>query len=198
MPELLKNCQKDLDFKIVDADEAQDEETTGDGRNAISLKVKGFEGAKTVSMNTNVLETKISSITILKTLARNLGVQFFDCVEEVAKICIEKLLNDPYSWMIRKESMKCMRFCIAACEQHPDKQRALFIMTYAKLMEELEKKKARLDFEVINATLKEIFKQLKLFYSHKAKGLPTVFTQEDVTTLVARLKEIFLLIQSNN
>jgi hypothetical protein len=27
----------------------------GDGRNAISLKVKGMEGAKTVSMNTNVL-----------------------------------------------------------------------------------------------------------------------------------------------
>ena len=65
-------------------------------------------------------------------------------------------------------------------------------------MEEIEKKKARLDFDVINATLKEIFKQLKLFYSHKAKGLPTVFTQEDATTLVARLKEIFLLIQSNN
>lgn len=83
-------------------------------------------------MNTNVLETKIQSIGILKNLGRNLGVQFFECVEDVAKICIEKLLSDPYSWAIRKEAMKCMRFCIAACEEQPDKQRTLFIMTYAK------------------------------------------------------------------
>jgi hypothetical protein len=94
-------------------------------------------------MNTNVLETKINSIQILKVLARNLKVSFFDCVEDVAKICIENLLNDPFSFAIRKESAKCMRFCIAACEEHPDKQRALFIMTYVKLMEEVEKKKAR-------------------------------------------------------
>jgi hypothetical protein len=72
-------------------------------------------------MNTNVLETKINSIQILKVLSRNLGVSFFECVEDVAKLCIEKLLTDPFSFMIRKESMKCMRFCIAACEEHPDK-----------------------------------------------------------------------------
>ena len=58
VPELLKNCEKDIDFKIVDADEAQGDDT-GDGRNAIAIKVKGFEGAKKVSMNTNVLETKL-------------------------------------------------------------------------------------------------------------------------------------------
>ena len=31
-----------------------------------------------------------------------------------------------------------MRFCIAACADYPDRQRALFIMSYIKLMEELE------------------------------------------------------------
>ena len=91
-----------------------------------------------------------------------------------------------------------MRFCIAACEEQPDKQRTLFIMTYAKEIEEIEKKKARLDFDVINATLKEIFKQLKLFYHHKEKGLQTIFSVEDATTFIGRLKEIHELISSNN
>ena len=53
-----------------------------------------------------------------------------------------------------------MRFCIAACEEHPDKQKALYIMTYVKLMEELEKRKGRKEFDMINAILKEIYKQL--------------------------------------
>ena len=72
-------------------------------------------------MNTNVLETKINSIQILKVLAKNLGTSFYECVEDVGKVCIESLLQDPYAHMIRKESAKCMRFCIAACAEHPDK-----------------------------------------------------------------------------
>ena len=196
VPALLKDCQKDIDFKIVDADEVQDE-GEGDGRNAISLKVKGMEGAKTVSMNTNVLETKINSTQILKVLARNLGTAFYDHVEDVAKVCIEALLQDPYSYMIRKESAKCMRFCIAACADHPEKQKALFIMTYMKLMEEIEKRKKRLEFDMINSIIKEIFKQLKCFYHFKAKGM-TVFTVEDAQTLINRLKEIHDLIKANN
>jgi hypothetical protein len=53
-----------------------------------------------------------------------------------------------------------MRFCIAACEQYPEKQKALYIMTYIKIMEELEKRKTRKEFDMINAILKEIYKQL--------------------------------------
>lgn len=91
-------------------------------------------------MNTNVLEVKINAIQILKNLARNLGTAFYEHVEDVAKVCIEKLLNDPYAYTIRKESAKCMRFCIAACKDYPDKQKALYIMTYAQLMIELDKR----------------------------------------------------------
>jgi hypothetical protein len=61
VPKLVEDCKKDIDFKIVDADDVQGDDEGGDGRNAISLKVKGMEGAKTVSMNTNVLETKINA-----------------------------------------------------------------------------------------------------------------------------------------
>jgi hypothetical protein len=53
-------------------------------------------------MNTNALEVKINAVEILKNLARNLGTAFFDYVEDVAKICIEKLLNDQYSYVLRK------------------------------------------------------------------------------------------------
>ena len=147
-------------------------------------------------MNTNVLEVKINAIQILKNLARNLGKNFFGHVEDVAQVCITKLLQDPYSYMIRKESAKCMRFCIAACEDYPDKQKALYIMTYMKLMEELDKRVQRKEFDMINAILKELFKQLKLFYSFKAKGL-TVYTVEDATTFVNRLKEVHNLIKAD-
>ena len=166
------------------------------GVQTLNLKVKGLEGAKQVSMNTNVLEVKINAIQILKNLARNLGKNFFGHVEDVAQVCITKLLQDPYSYMIRKESAKCMRFCIAACEEYPDKQKALYIMTYVKMMEELEKRKNRKEFDMINAILKEIFKQLKLFYSFKAKGL-TVYTVEDATTFVTRLREVHDLIKAD-
>lgn len=72
-------------------------------------------------MNTDALEVKINSITILKNLARNLGVHFFEYVEDVAKLCLEKMINDPFAMSIRKESAKCMKFCIRACKEQPDK-----------------------------------------------------------------------------
>ena len=83
-------------------------------------------------MNTTALEVKINAVQILKTLARNLGTSLFEYVEDIGKLCIEKLLNDPYAMTIRKESAKLMRFLIGACKDYPDKQRALFIMEYAR------------------------------------------------------------------
>lgn len=98
-------------------------------------------------MNTNALEVKINAIQILKNLARNLGPAIYEHVESIAQLCIQKLLNDPFTMTIRKESAKCMRFCIAACHEHPDRQRALFIMTYAVLMEEVAKRQKRAEFD---------------------------------------------------
>jgi hypothetical protein len=89
-----------------------------------------------------------------------------------------------------------MRFCIGACEEFPDKQKALYIMTYVKLVEELEKRKARKEFDMINAILKELFKQLKLFYGFKAKGL-TVYTQEDAITFINNLSSTHKMIKDD-
>ena len=62
VPALLKDAQKDIDFKIRDADELDVEEVGDDNRQAINLKVKGLEGQKQVSMNTNALEVKINAV----------------------------------------------------------------------------------------------------------------------------------------
>lgn len=141
VPALLKDASKDLDFKVKDADEvAGDEEEEAEGTTTLNLKIKGVEGEKALSMNTNALEVKINAIQILKNLAQNLGTHMFDYVEDIAKLCIEELLLDPYTMSIRKESAKCMRYLISACKEHPEKQRALFIMTYVKLMEDLHKR----------------------------------------------------------
>ena len=147
-------------------------------------------------MNTNALEVKINAIQILKNLARNLGVHIFDQVEDIAKLCIEKLLTDPFAMTIRKESAKCMRFCIQACADHPEKQKALFIMTYVRLVEEMEKRKTRSEFDQMNSILKEIYKMTECFKCFKAKGL-MVFNVEDATNLVNRLVTVINKIKSD-
>jgi hypothetical protein len=84
-------------------------------------------------------------------------IPFYDHVEDVGKVMVE-LIKDPYAHTLRKESAKCMRFCIAACKDHPDRMKALFIITYQELMYELEKRKVKSEFDSMNVILKEIFK----------------------------------------
>jgi len=124
LPALIRDADRDIDFKVRDADDLEaepDQGDTKDGYSQLNLKVKGLEGAKQVSMNTNALEVKINAIEILKNLARNLGTSIFDHVEDIAKLCIGKLLQDKFAQTIRKQSAKCMRFLIAACAEHPEK-----------------------------------------------------------------------------
>jgi len=71
-----------------------------------------MEGAQQLSMNTNALEVKINAIEILKNLAKNLGSAIFDYVEEIAKLCINDLLDFKFAQKIRHESSKCMKFLI--------------------------------------------------------------------------------------
>jgi len=148
-------------------------------------------------MNTNILEVKINSITILKNLARNLGVHIFEHIEDIAKLCIEQLLNDPYAMTIRKESTKCMRHLIEACREHPEKQRALFMMTYVRLMEEMAKRQKQAEFEAMNFILKMIFKMTESFKGFKKNGM-TVFNVEDGTLFVKNMDNIVKQIVESN
>lgn len=148
-------------------------------------------------MNTNALEVKINAVQILKSLCRNLEGSIQEYVEPIAKVMIEQLLTDPYAQTIRKESAKCMRFCIAACKSTPAPQRALFIMTYVKLMEELERRRVREEFDQMNTILKEIAKMTRVFDDFPTKEVGTVFSVADATTLVTRMGQIAKMIDDD-
>jgi DNA-binding protein YbaB len=81
MPALIKDAVRDIDLKIQDAELAGD-----DGNTALKVKIKGMEGERQISMNTNALENKINAIEIIKNLAQNLGTGFFEQVEQVANL----------------------------------------------------------------------------------------------------------------
>jgi len=81
MPALIKDAVRDIDLKIQDAELAGN-----DGNTALKVKIKGMEGERQISMNTNALENKINAIEIIKNLAQNLGTGFFEQVEQVANL----------------------------------------------------------------------------------------------------------------
>ncbi len=89
-----------------------------------------------------------------------------------------------------------MRFLIAACEEHPQKQKTLFIMSYARMMEELEKRKSKMELDQVNGILKELYKQLQNFYHFKEQSL-MVFQVEDAITFLTKLKEIIDIIKKD-
>jgi methyl coenzyme M reductase beta subunit len=65
MPALIKDVKRDIDLKIQDAETAgKDSSST-----AMHVKIKGMEGERQISMNTNALENKINAIQIIKNLA---------------------------------------------------------------------------------------------------------------------------------
>lgn len=76
MPALIKDMTRDIDLKIVDADLAGS--NSGDSNTALKVKIKGMEGERQISMNTNALENKINALGIIKNLAQNLGTGFFE------------------------------------------------------------------------------------------------------------------------
>lgn len=89
MPALLKDARRDIDLKIQDAETAgTDEQNT-----ALKVKIKGLEGERQISMNTNALENKINAIQIIKNLAQNLGPGFFEQVEPIANLISTELLD---------------------------------------------------------------------------------------------------------
>ena len=67
MPALLKDANRDIDLKIQDSEiHAGDKDV---GHTALTVKVKGMEGERHITMNTNALENKINAIQIIKNLA---------------------------------------------------------------------------------------------------------------------------------
>ena len=72
MDSLHKDMVRDLDFKIVDAEEEEleeDDENNNKQVQKISLKIRGVEGNKTIQMNTVALENKLSAIQTVGAIA---------------------------------------------------------------------------------------------------------------------------------
>jgi hypothetical protein len=89
--QLVKDMTRDLDFKIVDADEAELEEgdAAKSGIQKINVQVKGYEGARQIQMNTAALENMISAIDVASCIAQELGSLFFDKIEPFSVILCE-------------------------------------------------------------------------------------------------------------
>jgi len=121
LPTLIKDATRDIDFKTVDVDDELIQESSDDDH-----------------LHTSALEIKVNAIEIIKNLARNMGKAFHEHVNPVAKMCLEKLMCDPYDEDIRRHSMKAMRFCIAACKDNDEHMKQLFGMSFMRLMDELE------------------------------------------------------------
>ena len=112
MPALLKDVTRDIDLKIQDADLAG--ASANDGSTALKVKIKGLEGERQISMNTNALENKINALKIVKNLAQSLGTGFFEQVEPVLKI-VGELLSYTYSKAVRKGACQIVVYLINAC-----------------------------------------------------------------------------------
>jgi len=91
MPALIKDMRRDIDFKFEDADLAASK--TEGGQTAMNIKVKGMEGERQISLNTNALENKIHATEIVKNLASSLGTGFFEQVEPVTEVVVSELLT---------------------------------------------------------------------------------------------------------
>lgn len=197
VPRLKQDMEKDVKFSVRDADDVAGGDDEGDDQvSKMAVKIKGMEGTKQISMDTSALEAKTAAITVMKDIARNMGTKFYDFVETVAELLLGQLMNDRLTQEVRHQSAKCMRFCVAACEDHPERQKALFIMSYIKLNEEFDFYLPKEDFDSINPILKEIHKHLRCLHHLRDKNIQ-IFTEEDAKTLVDRMKAVIDLIQKD-
>lgn len=118
MEALVKDMRRDLDLKIVDANEEELEDAEDEEQphlQKIKLSVKGVEGAKTIQMNTTALENKIDAIRVTSAVASALGTHFFEYVEPIANLVVQELIHDKYSSSVRKGSTKLCAPLIECC-----------------------------------------------------------------------------------
>lgn len=185
MPALLKDMQRDIDFKFEDAELAGKAEG---GNTAMNIKVKGMEGERQISLNTHALENKIHATDIVKNLASSLGTGFFEQIEPVAQVLVSELLTYTYSREIRKKSSQLMVFLIHSC-QDSNQMKALFNALYPTVKARLENRLSKLDFGELRFLLKEFKKCCEQFWNFGKHG-DIFLSIEQANELVKLLSEI--------
>jgi len=149
MPALIKDVQRDIDLKIVDADLAG---KADNGNTALNVKIAGLEGQRQISMNTNALENKINAIGIIKNLAQSLGTGFFEQVETVANLIKGELLDYTYSKAVRKAACQTVVHLLGACNDS-NQMKALFNHIYPAYKARIEKMLGKLDCKPLDSYL---------------------------------------------
>lgn len=166
MPALLKDANRDIDLKIQDADmpSGKDDEVT-----ALNVKIKGLEGERQISLNTNALENKINAIQIIKNLAQSLGTGFFEQVEPVTQLILKELLTYQYAKAVRKAATQTLVFLLNSC-QDSNQMKALFNHIYPAFKARIENRMEKYDFGELRFLMRELQKCVKQFWNFGKQG----------------------------
>lgn len=144
LEKLLHDAAADIDIKLEDAEIAQlnTDEPEGSGVTSIKLNMKGMEGDKKLSLNTNALENKINAVETLRDLIHNLEYVFFPYIEQTWAV-ISTLLNYKYSKAVRNAAWESAHFMIETCPGQDTMvqiYQQLFPYFKERLTEQMEKK----------------------------------------------------------
>lgn len=109
----MADAKRDVDLRIVDVTEGDDDEEEDKNRPKILVDIKGNEQQKAISMNTSALTNKLSAVQIIRSIAQSLGPAFFDWVDPVVTMLKNELIMDKTSSQIRKEATKTIPTLLA-------------------------------------------------------------------------------------
>ncbi|CAI2376389.1 unnamed protein product [Moneuplotes crassus] len=180
MEKLLEGAKSNVDFKLEDALLPTEEQE--DNMTSVTFKMKGMEGQKKLSLNTNALETKINSVQVLRALAENLKATFFPFVEKTYEV-LSELFEYKYSKAVRLCSVECCQYLIEACTDATMKEQIMGAM-HIKFETGIQSSLKKSDSEEIVVFLKEYYHCIKLF---EEKGAPVSPSQiENLVDLMAK------------
>lgn len=179
MDKLLKGTKIEVDFKLEDAElphAGEDENLT-----TVTFKMKGLDGQKKLSLNTNALETKINSTQVIRALVENLGTTFFPYVGPTFE-ALSTLFDYKYSRAVRGVAIECCQFLLLACTELAQQEElmGLFFPKFEACISSLIKKK---DTQELVGFLKEFYHCVKVFKQ------PSPLSPSQLTSFVALMKE---------
>ncbi|CDW84107.1 importin beta- [Stylonychia lemnae] len=195
MPALLRDAGRDIDLKIQDAELPDAQKGLSENVTSLNIKIKGFEGERQITMNTNALENKINAIQIIKNIASNLGTGFFEQVEPVAQLISSQLINYTYSRAVRKIAIQTIVFLLNSC-QDSNHMKALWQHIYPGFKDFILLKLSKFDFSELRFLMRELQKCMKQFWNF-GKQNETFLSLEQVAELIKLLNEVFKAVKDD-
>ena len=109
--------------------------------------MKGLDGQKKLSLNTNALETKINSTQVIRALVENLGTTFFPYVEQTFE-AVSALFDYKYSRAVRGVAIECCQFLLLAWSELEQQEQlmGLFFPKFEAWISSLIKKITKIYF----------------------------------------------------